>query len=157
MAKPSIEVIAALRQTAARLSNGATYAWSHMGTCNCGHLAQTLTSLSAAAIHQKALEKTGDWAEHIQAYCPQSGYAIDHIIDIMLETGFTHTDLIHLERLSDKAILERIPQHLRPLNYKKRENVILYLNTWADMLEEIWIQDSQKNKPLVFEVEALLS
>jgi hypothetical protein len=136
MAQIKKEIIEALRQTAKRLEEGAPYAWSHMGSCNCGHLAQTLTKYSKEEIHRKALEKAGDWAEHIEAYCPSSGYTIDHIIDTMLEAGFTREDLIHLERLSDKKILERIPQRERPLDYRKRENIILYFRTWADMLEE---------------------
>jgi hypothetical protein len=144
MAQIKIEIIQALRQTAKRLAEGAPYAWSHMGSCNCGHLAQTLTKYSKAEIHCKALEKAGDWAEHIEAYCPSSGYTIDHIIDTMLETGFTRQDLIQLERLSDKKILERFPPSERPLDYRKRENLILYLQIWADMLEEVLAEEEKK-------------
>ena len=33
----------ALRVTAKRISSGDRYKWTHMGACNCGHLAQTIT------------------------------------------------------------------------------------------------------------------
>ncbi len=39
------DLIEALRRTAARLATGAEYRWTHMGSCNCGHLAQTVTEL----------------------------------------------------------------------------------------------------------------
>ena len=35
----------ALRRTADRLADGARYEWGHVGRCNCGHVAQTLTDL----------------------------------------------------------------------------------------------------------------
>ena len=44
MARPSRRLIDALRATARRLEDGARYEWGHMGRCNCGHLAQTLTT-----------------------------------------------------------------------------------------------------------------
>ncbi|WP_243635867.1 hypothetical protein [Hymenobacter edaphi] len=48
MASCSLSVIEALRTTAQRLSTQAPYQWGHMGSCNCGHLAQTITRLSKA-------------------------------------------------------------------------------------------------------------
>lgn len=136
MATPSIQVIEALRNTADRLKNGAEYKWTHMGSCNCGHLAQTITTLPKSKIHAYALEKEGDWKEKSIDFCPQSGYPIDHIISAILEIGFTTDDIRHLERLSSPRILKRIPKTLRPLNHKDRESVVLYLNAWVSMLEE---------------------
>ena len=46
MAKPTIELIAALRETAKRLRNGAAFSWGHHGACNCGNLVQVVTQLS---------------------------------------------------------------------------------------------------------------
>jgi len=136
MATPSIQAIDALRNTANRLENGAEYKWTHMGSCNCGHLAQTITTLPKSKIHAYALEKEGDWKEKSIDFCAQSGYPIDHIISAILEIGFTTDDIRHLERLSSPRILKRIPKTYRPLNHKDRDAVILYLKTWADMLEE---------------------
>lgn len=136
MARPTIELIQVLRATAERLSEGALYQWSHQGSCNCGHLAQTVTSLSKAEIHAYALQKAGDWGQKSIDYCPDSGYPIDLIISKMIEIGLSTDDLYHLERLSATNIQKRIPQERRPLMHNRREDVILYLNTWADMLEE---------------------
>ncbi|WP_342039360.1 hypothetical protein [Pontibacter indicus] len=51
MARSSAQLVAAIRQTADRLAKGAIYQWGHMGSCNCGHLAQTITQLDKGHIH----------------------------------------------------------------------------------------------------------
>jgi hypothetical protein len=50
MAKPSTELIAALRATAQRLRNGVHYSWGHHGACNCGNLFQVITSMTEGEI-----------------------------------------------------------------------------------------------------------
>ncbi len=142
MARATAELITVLRTTADRLAGGAHYRWSHQGACNCGHLAQTVTSLSRAEIHRRALQKAGDWQRHTIDYCPTSGYPIDHIISAMLEIGLTPEDLAHLERLSDRKILRRLPSGRRELNHRKREDVILYMRTLATMLEEAFLAET---------------
>ncbi len=139
MARATAELITALRTTADRLAGGAHYRWSHQGACNCGHLAQTVTNLSRAEIHKRALQKAGDWNRHTVDYCPTSGYPIDHIISAMLEIGLTPEDLAHLERLSDRNILRRLPPGQRELDHRKREDVIRYMRTFATMLEETFL------------------
>ena len=134
-------MIDALRETARRLENGAEYNWSHQGNCNCGHLVQTVTKLSKAEIHARALEKTGDWGEKVIDYCPTSNYPIDHIIATMLEMGFSRDDLYRLERLSSLEILDKIPDERKPLKHNRRGDVILYMNTWADLLEEKFLDE----------------
>ena len=126
----------ALRTTATRLEEGAYYQWTNQGACNCGHLAQTLTTKSRAEIHSMALEKAGDWAEHVVDYCPTSRYPIDHVISTMLEAGLTRSDLSDLERLRSNAVRVRLPEGRRNLDYRRREDVVLYMRTWADLLEE---------------------
>ena len=54
----------------------------------------------------------------------------------MLEMGFTRDDLYRLEKLSSAVILDRIPEEGKPLKHNRREDVILYMDTWADLLEE---------------------
>ncbi len=141
MAKARFHLIAALRETATRLTHGDTYGWTHMGKCNCGHLAQTVTKLTPAEIHQYALQKPGDWAEQAVAYCPGSRYPIDLVIQTLIELGLTRDDLIHLERLSDPTILAQLPPQGRALDYRKRDDVVLYFQMWATLLE------SQYNPP----------
>jgi len=136
MALPTPTVIRTLKDTLARLQSGARYQWTHQGACNCGHLAQTLTELSPSDLHAYALEKSGDWAEHVRAYCPQSGYPIDLVIHIMLQAGFALSDLERLEQLNDPQILARIDNARKPLQRNSLPDLLLYLESWIVLLEE---------------------
>ncbi|MDX5438654.1 MAG: hypothetical protein LPK03_15745 [Pontibacter sp.] len=136
MARSSVELVQALRETAARLAKGDSYQWGHMGSCNCGHLAQTITKYSKGEIHGAAMWRYGDWREQLRDYCPQSGLPLDQIIDQMLDFGLTREDLAHLESLSHPAILARLPAERRHLKHNLRDDAVLYLTTWADLLEE---------------------
>jgi hypothetical protein len=140
MANATPELVHALRATAKRLRTEVQYYWSHQGSCNCGHLAQTITSFSKVEIHQFATERYGDWEDHAEDYCPTSGHHIDTIIASMLEIGMTRDDIGRLERLSDNQVLMRLPAENRALQYNRREDVILYMETWAEMLEEQLLQ-----------------
>ncbi|MFD2515622.1 hypothetical protein ACFSRY_17240 [Pontibacter locisalis] len=135
MARCSIEMIEALRETASRLHKGANYQWGHMGSCNCGHLAQTITKYSKGKIHGAAMWRYGDWREQLRDYCPHSGLPMDEVIDQMLDFGFTRQELAHLETLSDPIILDNLPQERRHLKHNQRDDVVLYLTTWAKLLE----------------------
>ncbi|GAA3950381.1 hypothetical protein [Hymenobacter algoricola] len=142
MAKSTLPVIQALRNTAQRLATEAPYQWGHMGSCNCGHLAQTITHLTKAEIHARAMQRYGDWERQLTDYCPTSGLPIDATIDEMLALGFTRTDLAHLERLSDATIRRAIPIERRnALRHNQRDDVVLYLRTWADLLENALLED----------------
>ncbi len=133
MARPTIPLISALRTTAARLDGGASYKWSHFAQCNCGNLAQTITSLSPTEIYEAAFQRSGDWGEQAMEFCATSGYPIDYVIGKMLELGMSRDDVRHLERLSDPEVCRRIGWSLR---HSSRDDVVAYMNTWADLLEE---------------------
>lgn len=135
MARATWELIDALRVTAARLAAGGDYEWGHMGACNCGHLAQTVTHLSRREIHGAALEREGDWAQQADDYCPSSGLRIDDILDAMLAIGMTRADVRHLEKLSDPAVLVRLPEGRRTPQRNVRDDVVRYMTAWADLLE----------------------
>ena len=146
MAKANPELIAALRRTSGTLQKNSPYQWGHMGSCNCGHLAQELTSLSKKEIHDRALRsRSGDWNEQLIDYCPTSGLPLDEVISEMLNAGLEREDLMHLEKLSDPKILSFLPQSLRHLHHNKRADVILYLETWAKMLEEEWLNRQERS------------
>lgn len=137
MARANLKLITALRATAAKLAAGATYRWTHMGACNCGHLAQTVTKLSADDIRRYALERAGEWAEQGIEYCPTSGYPMDAILSALFELGLHCDDLGRLERLSDPEVVRRLPVELRKeLSYRERDHVVLYMRAFADLLEE---------------------
>ncbi len=134
MANPSLKIIHALRQTATQLENGNRYEWGHMGSCNCGNLAQTITSFSRAEIQKYALEKRGDWSEQLIDYCPTSGLPMDLIIEKMMDFGFTRQDLRHLEWLSDTDILNKMGVSF--LNRNLKSDTIQYIKSWANLLED---------------------
>lgn len=139
MAKLTIHVIEALRATANHLALTRDYQWGHMGACNCGYLGQQVTRLDKAEIHRRALQRSGDWNEQLNDYCPASGLPFDDIISELLAFGFDIDDLKHLERLSDPAVLSSLPPG-RHLTQNIKDDVILYLQAWANLLEENLIQ-----------------
>lgn len=136
MAYANAELCRALRRTAARLREGTDYQWGHLGMCNCGQLAQTLTGAGRDEIHAAALARGGEWEDRAREYCPQSGQLIDGIIQTMLGHGLTTGDLADLEELSDDRILRRLPSGRRYLERNRRGDVVEYLETWAGLLEQ---------------------
>ena len=126
----------ALRRTARKLKEGAPYQWGHMGGCNCGNLAQELTRLNKDQIHAYAMQRYGDWNEQVDDYCTTSQMPIDLVISEMLGAGLMLEDLKHLEKLSDRDILKRLPADRRYLKHNLRDDVVLYMNEWANLLEE---------------------
>lgn len=138
MATPSLKIIDALRKTANQLQNGSRYEWGHMGSCNCGNLAQTITSFTRAEIQKHALEKRGDWSEQLIDYCPTSGFPMDLIIEKMIDFGFSKQDLRHLEWLSDTVIVTEVLKNksITHLNRNSKHDTILYMKTWANLLED---------------------
>lgn len=136
MARPTPALIAALRETARRLRGGAPYSWSLLGSCNCGHLAQTVTRLTSVQIQARALENAGDWTEQALAYCPSSGLPMDDVFADLMQIGLTRADVAHLEKLSDPDVLARISETELPLRHNRRDDVVRYLAAWADLLDE---------------------
>jgi len=136
MAQIRFEVIQALRATAQKIEHNSSYQWGHMGLCNCGFLAQEITSLSKDEIHRRAMQRHGDWSEQLNDYCPTSGLPMDNLIDQLVDFGFTLEELRQLERLSDPAVLQHLPVEKRYLSHNVKTDVITYMTTWANLLEE---------------------
>jgi len=133
MARANRELIDALRRPAERLSGDVSYQWGHMGMCNCGHLAQSITGLASAEIHQSALVREGDWEQQANDYCPTSGNLIDVVLAAMFDLGLTRNDIRWLEKLSDPDVIRRVGRHLR---FNNRDDAMLYMLTWAELLIE---------------------
>ena len=140
MAVPNLKVIQALRETATQIATSGLYEWGHMGSCNCGHLAQNITSFTRAEIQQFALQKRGDWSEQVIDYCPTSGYPMDLIIGRMIEFGFTASDLRQLENLSNPEILAKAG--VTSFNRNVMSDTVKYMNAWADLLESQWMEQN---------------
>ena len=135
MARPSVDLIIALRNTARKLKDSGNYQWGHMGLCNCGFLVQEITHLRKEEIHASAMERAGDWSEQLNDYCPSSGLPMDDLITQMLSFGIDTEDLKHLERLSSPLVLHQLPFEERNLHHNVKKDVIIYLNAWADHIE----------------------
>lgn len=131
MGKMQRDMSEALRVTAQRLRAGAPYEWGHAGACNCGHLAQTVTRQSKREIYRMV---GGEWSEHLVDHCTVTGQAVDDVAAQMIAFGFTPGELADLERLEDPRVLRRIPGR-RYLRRNHRDDVVLYLETWAEMLD----------------------
>ncbi len=133
MAAANLRLIQALRDAAQKLAVNAPYQWGHMGSCNCGHLAQELTQVSKQEIHRFAMYGHGNWTDQSHEYCPTSGLPMDLLISAMLDAGLEIQDLENLEKLSDTKVLKFLG--VQSLRYNQRQNVVRYLRAWAEMLE----------------------
>ena len=140
MAKPTYELISALRETAERLRNGAYYSWGHHGACNCGHLLQVVTKLSEEEILTYAHSSIGEWTELAVEFCPVTKAPLTLVISKLESIGLTPTDIHHIEYLSNKDVLNLLPGGFRWLKRNKREDAILYFETYALLLEEQYLQ-----------------
>lgn len=136
MAIPNLTLINALRETAVRLRSGAPYAWGNHGACNCGNLTQVVTKLSKEEILQYAHTGIGEWTELADDYCGVTDAPASLLISKLQQIGLTPSDIHNLEYLEDKKVLEHLPGGFRWLQRNLREDVILYFETYASMLEE---------------------
>ncbi|QNL21360.1 hypothetical protein HZR84_05210 [Hyphobacterium sp. CCMP332] len=146
MAKANPELIAAMRRAADRIEKEKNYQWGHMGHCNCGYLAQELTSLKPAEIHRIALQRSGDWNDQCEDYCDNSRMPIDLLISELLSKGLSIEDLMKLEKLSDRFVLSRLPKDQKYLERNNNQHVAIYLNTWANLLEEDYLNNVEIEK-----------
>ncbi len=135
MAQANQFLIAALRETAKRLNEGAPYAWGHHGQCNCGNLAQVVTPFSDGEIMHYAHTGVGEWTELAQDFCDITGAPFEMVLHKLFEVGLTPTDLHHLEYLDDKAVLRHLPGGFRWLKRNQRADAVVYFEAFANMLE----------------------
>lgn len=136
MADPTIELIEALRKTAWRLRKGAPYAWGNHGACNCGNLLQTVTHFSKEQILHYAHTGLGEWTELARDYCSITNAPVDMLLTELQKIGLTPTDIHNIEYLEDKEVLKKLPGGFRWLKRNVREDVILYFETFASILED---------------------
>lgn len=140
MAYPNTILIESLRETSHRLKEGIHYAWGNHGSCNCGNLLQVLTKLESREILQYSRTGTGEWTELSADYCGTTNAPVDLLILKLQEAGLTPSDIHCIEYLEDKEVLKRLPGGFKWLSRNSREDVILYFETMADMLEEKLLQ-----------------
>ena len=140
MAKATIELIAALRETALRLRKGAHYAWGHHGACNCGNLVQVVTNFSEGEILRYAHQGIGEWTEMAEEFCPVTSAPLTLVISRLEAIGLTPTDIHNIEYLADKEVLKNLEGGFRWLKRNKREDAIAYFEAFANLLEDKMIR-----------------
>jgi hypothetical protein len=145
MAYPNLALIVALREAANNLRNGAHYAWGHHGSCNCGHLLQVVTHLSKEEILRFARTGSGEWTEIAEDYCEVTSAPAYLLIGKLENLGLTPTDIHDLEYLSNKEVLKNLPGGFRWLKKNVRQDVILYFETFAQMLEDRLKESTRTN------------
>lgn len=142
MATASLEIIEVLRETSKRIGTSKSgYDWKNIGACNCGNLVQVVTGMDKKRIHKSGIQKHGDWEMLVYLYKENSQYEIDQIIKTLINLGFTPEDIVNLESLSAPEILQRLPEERKYLKRDKREDVVFYLETWANLLEEELVEN----------------
>ena len=135
MATANLPLIKALRDTALKLSKGNHYAWGHHGSCNCGNLLQTVTTLTKEEIQTYAHTGTGEWTELATDYCGVTGAPIDLLIKKLQQLGLTPTDIHNIEYLEDKEVLKNLTGGFRWLQRNQRQDVVDYFYAYANLLE----------------------
>lgn len=146
MAIANINLIDALRETAKRLKNGTFYAWGHHGACNCGNLVQVVTASSKEQVQKLAFTSSGEWSElangfgewsneNQNEYCEVSGTPLKVLFSQLNEMGLSSTDIHNLEYLEDREVLRNLPGGMRYLVRNERTDVVLYFETFAQLLE----------------------
>ena len=130
-------LIDALFQTSDRLEQpDAEYQWGHMGRCNAGHLIQTLTGMSSFEIVESIDFELDEWSEHAVDYCSKTGCKVDDIFITIERYGVTHEDIVKLEYLSDRRVLDNLDGGFRYLQRNDRQGVVAYMRGYADLLEK---------------------
>ncbi len=130
-------LIDALRQTSDRLEQpDVEYQWGHMGRCNAGHLIQTLTGMSSFEIVESIDFELDEWSEHAVDYCSKTGCKVDDIFITIERYGVTHEDIVKLEYLSDRRVLDNLDGGFRYLQRNDRQDVVAYMRSYADLLEK---------------------
>jgi len=146
MATPNLILVNALRETAKRIKTGGFYAWGHHGACNCGNLIQVVTNSTKEDVQKLAFTSSGEWSElacgfgewsheNQNEYCEVSGKPLEVLFAQLQEIGLNSADIHNLEYLEDKEVLRNLPGGMRYLFRNERDNVVLYFETFAQLLE----------------------
>ena len=125
-----------LLKTADRLSNeAARYQWGHMGQCNVGHVVQTMTGMKDVEIVKSLSFEMDEWSEHAKTYCEGTNLEVNDLFETLKKFGLSTKDIVHLENLSDKRVLENLPGGFRYLARNQKKDLIEYLNSLAEIVE----------------------
>ena len=136
MAYPTVTLVNALIETACRLKEGNHYAWGNHGSCNCGNLLQVLTPYTRADILKIAQTGIGEWTELAEEYCEVTNLPVHDLLGALQRAGLTPVDIHNIEYLEDRKVLDALPGGFRWLKRNLREDVVVYLETFAMLLQQ---------------------
>jgi hypothetical protein len=126
------KLIEALRKTADRIASGTSdYSWVDSRQCNCGQLLQTITGESAKQLLNRQMSGEVEFINwsNIFGHVYLSKWA-----DRLVESGMTYSDIHDLEYLVNPLVRNRVGPVW--LDRSNQSHVVIYMNTWATMLEE---------------------
>jgi hypothetical protein len=84
----------------------------------------------------------GEWTELAEEACTVSGAPVNLLINKLGKLGLTPVDIHNIEYLDDREILNHLPGGFRWLKRNDREDVIVYFETMAGLLEHKLNRDS---------------
>ena len=128
------ELADALRATAAVVMTP-EYDWGDAQRCNCGLLARELTGMTGQQLREfrRKHDWTGCWGDRVRSgTCPQTGEPLNAVMAKLFQAGLTSDDIINLEVLADRRILDRAG----PCIFCRGHGVSKYMLAWADMIDE---------------------
>lgn len=78
----------------------------------------------------------GEWTEIAEEYCPVTNAPVNLLLSKLELLGLTPTDINNIEYLEDREVLNHLPGGFRWLMRNIRQDVIVYFETFARLLEE---------------------
>ncbi|MEO6547629.1 MAG: hypothetical protein ABIN94_06500, partial [Ferruginibacter sp.] len=95
-----------------------------------------VTNFTKEEILRYAQTGFGEWTEIAEEYCSATDAPFAMVIASLQQIGLTTTDIHNIEYLADKQVLQQLQGGFRWLKRNNKEHVILYLEAFANMLEE---------------------
>ncbi len=123
------------------------YDWKSHGSCNCGIVVQAIMSMDRSNTKKLFLharneigtykpEEGRTWREVLQKSCSVTGEPITQVFKILRDKGLQPEDIVHLEYLNNKAILEVTDiDTSEKMYHSKKDNLIKYLKGWLQILK----------------------
>lgn len=144
------------------------YKWDHQSSCNCGLMVQAILDEDAEEVDKLFIKlrdaipdneikkrfkesdfKYNNWRDVTKQLCTVTGRPVHGILQNLKEEGFLPEDIVHLEYLNNPAILELSGIDISKDYYSKKDNLILYLKAWNQILDGNMKEDNLSEKVLL--------
>lgn len=122
------------------------YNWVQPNRCNCGVIVQAILGIDRDQVEVLFEEARQDisilkdkshrtWREVCQQHCSVTGMPTHQVFHILGKHGFNPEDIVHLEYMTNPAILEISEiDTLEKHYYQNKANLIKYLKAWLSIL-----------------------